>query len=136
LIGIVLAFTTAALLRTWLVLAGFGLPARPTDAALLLFSMGAIGLLPLGAVGAAPAATVAAMGTTNLSAAAAAGMVIGTSTVLAVLLSAGACWVLGARFTAAAEKPGEEEGREQAEVVPLPVRRAVSEAQPELDLAA
>lgn len=92
LIGIVLAFTAAALLRTWVALIGFGLPSGPTDAASLLFSMGAIGLLPLGAVGTAPTATIAAMGATNMTAAAAAGMVIGTSTVLAVLLYAGACW--------------------------------------------
>jgi hypothetical protein len=53
--------------------------------------MGTIGLLPVGAVGTAPTATIAAMGATNMTAAAAAGMVIGTSTVLAVLLYAAAC---------------------------------------------
>jgi hypothetical protein len=92
LIGLVLALTAAALLRTWLVLLGFGLPTDPADVALLLFSMGAIGLLPLGAVGTAPTATVAAMGATDLTSAAAAGLVIGTSTVLAALIYAGACW--------------------------------------------
>jgi len=56
LVGLVLALTGAALLRTWLVLLEFGLPAGPADAALLLFSMGAIGLLPLGAIGTAPTA--------------------------------------------------------------------------------
>ncbi len=100
LVGLVLALTGAALLRTWAVLLGFGLPADPADAALLLFSMGAIGLLPLGAVGTAPAATVAAMGATNLTSAAAAGMVIGTSTVLAVLLYAAACATWGAHHRA------------------------------------
>ncbi len=101
LIAIVLAFTVAALVRTWLVLIGFGLPSGPADAALVLFSMGAIGLLPLSALGTAPTATIAAMGTTDLSAAAAAGMVIGTSTVLAVLLYAGACWTWRARVRGA-----------------------------------
>jgi hypothetical protein len=128
LIGIVLAFTVAALVRTWIVLTGFGLPSGLTDVALLLFSMGAIGLLPLGAVGSAPTATIATMGATNMTAAAAAGMVIGTSTVLAVLLYAGACWswsALPARRTAEPEL---------AEVVQLPVRAAQPEA--ELDLAA
>ncbi len=67
LVGLVLALTGAALVRTWLVLLGFGLPAGPADAALLLFSMGAIGLLPLGAVGTAPTATVAAMGASDLT---------------------------------------------------------------------
>jgi hypothetical protein len=98
LVGLVLALTSAALLRTWLVLLGFGLPAGPADAALLLFSMGAIGLLPLGAVGTAPTAAVAAMGASDLTSAAAAGVVIGTSTVLAVLLYAGVCWTWGARL--------------------------------------
>jgi hypothetical protein len=128
LIGIVLAFTVAALLRTWVVLIGFGLPSGPTDAALLLFSMGAIGLLPLGAVGTAPTATIAAMGATNMTAAAAAGMVIGTSTVVAVLIYAGACWTWWARPV---KKPAEPE---LAEVVSLPLRGAQPEA--ELDLAA
>ena len=128
LIGIVLAFTLAALLRTWVVLIGFGLPSGPTDAALLLFSMGAIGLLPLGAIGTAPTATIAAMGATNMTAAAAAGMVIGTSTVIAVLLYAGACWTWWARPTREASAP------ELAEVVPLPLPATRSE--PELDLAA
>jgi hypothetical protein len=128
LVAIVLAFTLAALARTWIVLIGFGLPSGPTDAALLLFSMGAIGLLPLGAAGTAPAATVAAMGATNLTTAAAAGMVIGTSTVLAVLLYAGVCWVRWARPVGRAAEP------ELAEVVPLPIRPA--EPEPEVDLAA
>jgi hypothetical protein len=127
LVLIVTAFTAAALLRTWIVLLAFGLPAGPTDAALLLFSMGAIGLLPLGAVGTAPTAAVAAMGAANLTAAAAAGMVTGTSTVLAVLLYAGSCWTWGAR------RPAREEEGGLAEVIPLPVGEG---AQPELDLAA
>ena len=91
--------------------------------------MGAIGLLPLGAVGTAPTATIAAMGATNMTGAAAAGMVIGTSTVLAVLIYAGACWTWWARpaRTRAAEP-------DLAEVVPLPLRTPRPEA--ELDLAA
>jgi hypothetical protein len=91
---IVLAFTSMALLRTWLVLAGFGLPAGPTDVALVLFSMGAIGLLPIG-VGTGPTATVAALGTADLSAAAAAGMVVSAATVLAVLMYAAGSWAWG-----------------------------------------
>jgi len=130
LIALVLALTGAALLRTWLVLLGFGLPGGPTDVALVLFSMGAIGLLPLGAVGTAPTATVAAMGAANLTAAAAAGVVIGTSTVLAVLIYAAACWAAGARFIdPVAEEP------EPAESVVIPLR-PYAEAKAELDLAA
>jgi hypothetical protein len=124
LVAIVLAFTAAALVRTWIVLIGFGLPAGPTDAALLLFSMGAIGLLPLGSIGSAPAATVAAMGATDLTAAAAAGVVIGASTVLAAVLYATASW---------AWRPSLGE---PAEVIELPVAPAVAEPRTELDLAA
>src|SRR5262249_30376028 len=116
LILLVLALTLAALLRTWIVLVGFGLPTDPADAALLLVSMGAIGLLPLG-LGTAPTATVVAMGAADLSSAAAAGLVLSASTMLAVLLYAGACWACGARFTTTAQ-----EGRVvPAEVVPLPL---------------
>jgi hypothetical protein len=85
------AFTCMALIRTWIVLAGFGLPTDPAHVCLVLFTMGAVGLLPIG-VGTGPAATVAALGTTNLAAATGAGMVVSTATVLAVLLYAGTCW--------------------------------------------
>jgi hypothetical protein len=85
------AFTFMALLRTWIVLAGFGLPADPAHVCLVLCTMGAVGLLPIG-VGTGPAATVAALGGTNLAAATAAGMVVSTATVLAVLIYAGVCW--------------------------------------------
>lgn len=132
LVGLVVALTAAALLRTWIVLLGFGLPAGPADAALVLFSMGAIGLLPLGAVGTAPTATVAAMGATSLTSAAAAGMVIGTSTVLAVLLYATACWTWGSRR---ADQAVTDSGLgPPAEVIELPV--AATAGAPELDLAA
>jgi hypothetical protein len=93
---VVTAFTAMALLRTWIVLAGFDLPSDPATVCLVLFSMGAVGLLPLG-IGTGPTATVAALGTTNLAAATAAGMVVSTATVLAVLIYAGACWAWRAR---------------------------------------
>jgi uncharacterized membrane protein YbhN (UPF0104 family) len=88
---IVGAFTLMALIRTWIVLAGFGLPTDLAHVCLVLFTMGAVGLLPIG-VGTGPAATVAALGSTNLAAATGAGMVVSTATVLAVLIYAGACW--------------------------------------------
>ncbi len=128
LVAIVLAFTGMALVRTWIVLLGFGLPSEPADVALVLFSMGAIGLLPIG-VGTGPTATVAALGTTNVAAAAAAGMVVSAATVLAVLLYAGACWVLGARFGADTVPDGEPT------VIPFPLRRR-RDVEAELDLAA
>jgi hypothetical protein len=59
--------------------------------------MGAVGLLPLG-IGTGPAATVAALGTTNLVAATAAGIVVSSATVLAVLIYAGVIWVWRARL--------------------------------------
>ena len=124
---VVAAFTGMALLRTWIVLAGFGLPSDPATVCLVLFSMGTIGLLPIG-VGTGPTATVAALGTTNLAAATAAGMVVSAATVLAVLLYAGACWTWWARPVRR-----EAEG-ELAAVVPLPVRPTPVE--PEVDLAA
>jgi hypothetical protein len=127
--AVVLAFTAMALVRTWIVLVGFGLPSDPPDVALVLFSMGAIGLLPIG-VGTGPTATVAALGTTNLAAAAAAGMVVSAATVLAVLLYAGACWTLGARFTGR-----DVDAAERATVIPLTARGGRT-ADAEIDLAA
>jgi len=93
---VVAAFTGMALLRTWIVLVGFGLPSDPAHLCLVLFTMGAVGLLPIG-VGTGPTATVAALGTTNLAAATAAGLVVSSATVLAVLLYAGATWAWRAR---------------------------------------
>jgi hypothetical protein len=98
---VVAAFTAMALLRTWLVLAGFGLPTDPAHVCLVLFTMGTVGLLPIG-VGTGPTATVAALGTTNLAAATAAGMVVSAATVLAVLIYAGACWAWRVRVPARA----------------------------------
>lgn len=91
------AFTVMALVRTWIVLAGFGLPADPAHVCLVLFTMGAVGLLPIG-LGTGPAATVAALGTTNLAAATGAGMVVSTATVLAVLIYAASSWAWRARI--------------------------------------
>jgi hypothetical protein len=90
-------FTLMALLRTWIVLTGFGLPSDPATICLVLFTMGTVGLLPIG-VGTGPTATVAALGTTNLAAATAAGVVVSAATVLAVLIYAGACWAWRARL--------------------------------------
>jgi hypothetical protein len=87
----VAAFTGMAALRTWIVLLGFGLPSDPAHVCLVLFTMGAVGLLPIG-LGTGPAATVAALGTTNLAAATAAGLVVSSATVLAVLIYAGTAW--------------------------------------------
>jgi hypothetical protein len=93
------AFTVMAFLRTWIVLTGFGLPSDPATVCLVLFTMGTVGLLPIG-VGTGPTATVAALGTSNLAAAAAAGMVVSAATVLAVLIYAGACWAWRGSLTA------------------------------------
>jgi hypothetical protein len=128
--AVVLAFTVMAFVRTWIVLAGFGLPSDPASVALVLFSMGAIGLLPIG-VGTGPTATVAALGTTSLTGATAAGLVVSAGTVLAVLLYAGVCWTLGARFTG--RRPAKD--GETATVIPFPLRRRTDQAA-EADLAA
>lgn len=89
---IVAAFTAMAFLRTLVVMVGFGLPTDPAHVCLVLFTMGAVGLLPLG-VGTGPASMVAALGgTTSIATATAAGMVVSAATVLAVLIYAGAVW--------------------------------------------
>jgi hypothetical protein len=88
---IVVGFTAMAFLRTLIVLVGFDLPTDPAHVCLVLFTMGAVGLLPLG-IGTGPAAMVTALGTTNLVTATAAGMVVSAATVLAVLVYAGAIW--------------------------------------------
>jgi hypothetical protein len=89
---IVAGFTAMAFLRTLIVLAGFDLPTDPAHVCLVLFTMGAVGLLPLG-IGTGPASMVAALGgTTSVVTATAAGMVVSAATVLAVLIYAGAVW--------------------------------------------
>jgi hypothetical protein len=88
---IVAGFTAMAFLRTLIVMGGFDLPTDPAHVCLVLFTMGAVGLLPLG-IGTGPAAMVAALGTTNLVTATAAGTVVSAATVLAVVLYAGAVW--------------------------------------------
>jgi hypothetical protein len=89
---IVAGFTAMAFLRTLVVMAGFDLPTDPAHVCLVLFTMGAVGLLPLG-VGTGPASMVAALGgTTSLVTATAAGMVVSAATVLAVLAYAGLVW--------------------------------------------
>ncbi len=89
---IVAGFTAMAFLRTLIVMVGFGLPTDPAHVCLVLFTMGAVGLLPLG-IGTGPASMVAALGgTTSLVTATAAGMVVSAATVLAVLIYAAAVW--------------------------------------------
>jgi hypothetical protein len=89
--AIVAGFTAMAFLRTLIVMSGFDLPADPAHVCLVLFTMGAVGLLPLG-VGTGPTAMVAALGTSNLVTATAAGAVVSAATVIAVVLYAGAVW--------------------------------------------
>lgn len=88
---LVAGFTAMAFLRTLIVMVGFDLPTDPAHVCLVLFTMGAVGLLPLG-IGTGPTAMVAALGTTSLVTAAAAGTVVSAATVLAVLIYAGAVW--------------------------------------------
>ena len=79
--AIVAGFTAMAFLRTLIVMAGFDLPTDPAHVCLVLFTMGAVGLLPLG-IGTGPASMVAALGTTNLVTATAAGTVVSAATVI------------------------------------------------------
>jgi hypothetical protein len=90
---VVAGFTAMAFLRTLIVMAGFDLPTDPAHVCLVLFTMGAVGLLPLG-VGTGPASMVAALGgSTTIVTATAAGTVVSAATVIAVLLYAAAVWV-------------------------------------------
>jgi hypothetical protein len=89
---VVAGFTAMAFLRTLIVMAGFDLPTDPAHVCLVLFTMGAVGLLPLG-VGTGPASMVAALGTSNIVTATAAGTVVSAATVFAVLVYAGAIWL-------------------------------------------
>jgi hypothetical protein len=88
---IVAAFTAMAFLRTLIVMGGFGLPTDPAHVCLVLFTMGAVGLLPLG-VATGPAAMVTALGARSLVTATAAGTVVSAVTVIAVLIYASAVW--------------------------------------------
>jgi hypothetical protein len=89
---IVSGFTAMAFLRTLIVMVGFDLPTDPAHVCLVLFTMGAVGLLPLG-IGTGPASMVAALGgTTSIITATAAGMVVSAATVAAVVIYAGAVW--------------------------------------------
>jgi hypothetical protein len=102
---IVATFTAMAFLRTLIVMIGFGLPTDPAHVCLVLFTMGAVGLLPLG-VGTGPASMVAALGgTTSIVTATAAGMVVSAATVLAVLIYAGGVWAWRTALARAAVAP-------------------------------
>ncbi|MBS1679617.1 MAG: hypothetical protein JST08_19775 [Actinobacteria bacterium] len=102
---IVAGFTAMAFLRTLIVMAGFDLPTDPAHVCLVLFTMGAVGLLPLG-VGTGPASMVAALGgSTTIVTATAAGMVVSAATVLAVLIYAGAVWIVGFALRAGTRAP-------------------------------
>jgi hypothetical protein len=99
----VAGFTAMAFLRTLIVMAGFDLPTDPAHVCLVLFTMGAVGLLPLG-VGTGPASMVAALGgSTTIVTATAAGMVVSAATVLAVLIYAGAVWAWRRSLTSVSE---------------------------------
>lgn len=88
---VVAAFTALAFVRTLIVMGGFGLPTDAAHVCLVVFTMGAVGLLPLG-VGTGPTAMVTVLGTTSLVTATAAGMVLSAAMVIAVLIYAGAVW--------------------------------------------
>lgn len=102
---IVAAFTAMAFLRTLIVMVGFDLPTDPAHVCLVLFTMGAVGLLPLG-VGTGPASMVAALGgSTTIVTATATGMVVSAATVLGVLIYAGAVWAVGSALRSGTTAP-------------------------------
>ena len=84
LVGAVVAVTLA---RIWLVLAVCGLPHGLGEIAWVFAAMGILGLLPLGP-GASPAATLVALAGSSVGAATAAGLLLGASSIVAVVVYA------------------------------------------------
>jgi hypothetical protein len=82
---LVAAVTGLGMLRAGLLLAGFALPHDPASVAIIFATLGVFGVLPLG-----PAATTGAMltvfGTTDAAAAAAAGIALAATSMLAVTI--------------------------------------------------
>lgn len=85
LIAVVAAIATLTTARLWLVLWTCGLPHGLAEIASVFATLGVFGLLPIGP-GASPGATVAAIGATQVGDAIAAGLVLGGSSIIAVLV--------------------------------------------------
>ncbi len=84
LVGGTVAF---GLTRTWLMLAVFGLPAGAASVALMFVAAGVFGSLPIGP-SATPGATIAVFGATDATAAAAAGIALSATSIMAVIVYA------------------------------------------------
>ncbi len=81
---LVAAIVGLTLSRIWLVLAVCGLPHGFAEVVAVFAALGVFGLLPIGA-GAGPASTVAVLGAGSAGASVAAGLLLGASSVIAVL---------------------------------------------------
>ena len=87
LVLLVAGITGMTLARLWLVLAVCGLPHDLSDVTWTFATLGAFGLLPIGP-GAPAGATLATFGVAHLGAAIAAGLILGASSIVAVLVYA------------------------------------------------
>ena len=87
-LALVVGLTGFGLVRSWILLAGFGLPHDLASLAIIFATLGVFGTLPFG-----PAATAGAMvtvfGTVDATAAAAAGLALAATSILAVTLYGG-----------------------------------------------
>ena len=98
---LVAAIVALTMARVWLVLSVCGLPHGPGEVAWVFAALGVFGLLPIGP-GAPSAATLAALGTASVGATVAAGLLLGASSIVAVLAYA-LLVVVDARLPAARE---------------------------------
>lgn len=87
LVALVAAVVALTLARIWLVLAVCGLPHGLGEVAWVFAAMGVLGLLPLGP-GASPGATLVALAGASVGAATAAGLLLGVSSIVAVVVYA------------------------------------------------
>jgi uncharacterized membrane protein YbhN (UPF0104 family) len=87
LVVLVAAVVAVTLVRIWLVLAACGLPHTLGEVAWVFAAMGILGLLPLGP-GASPGATLVALAGSSVGAATAAGLLLGASSIVAVVMYA------------------------------------------------
>jgi len=87
LVALMATIVGATLARVAIVLAVCGLPHGVADVASVFVAMGVFGLLPIGP-GASPGATLAAFGTAAVGASVAAGLMLGASSIVAVLVYA------------------------------------------------
>jgi hypothetical protein len=117
---LVVVVTALGLARSWIVLAGFGLPHGLASVALLFVALGVFGLLPIGPM-ATPGATLAVFGPVDPATAAAAGIAVSATSVAAVAAYCGIATplsLIGRRRVS--DRPAGSTSRTVAPPVPRP----------------